>query len=153
MKKKKIIQTKDFSLQITSMADIFMILLVFLLKSFATEASSYTPANGIQIPTGTSKKPVPNAMTVEVLRSTISVDGIVITHLNDFLFDPQDIEQGGSSRTLTSIFLKMIKKNTDSKKILIIADKLTPASSMKHILASASSGGFEDFKFVIEQEK
>ena len=92
-------------------------------------------------------------MTVEVLRSTISVDGIVITHLNDFLFDPQDIEQGGSSRTLTSIFLKMIKKNTDSKKILIIADKLTPASSMKHILASASSGGFEDFKFVIEQEK
>jgi hypothetical protein len=41
---------EEMSLQITSMADIFMILLVFLLKSLSSGTIQIAPSKGLQLP-------------------------------------------------------------------------------------------------------
>lgn len=49
LKKKK--SSEEMTIQITSMADIFTIILVFLLKSYSTSAVNITPSNGLKLPT------------------------------------------------------------------------------------------------------
>ena len=43
-------QSEEMSLQITSMADIFVIILVFLLKSYATSSVNVNPMAGMSLP-------------------------------------------------------------------------------------------------------
>src|SRR5690349_6442819 len=67
-------ETGEMSLQITSMADIFTILLVFLLKGIATDAMQISPSNGTQLPEGTHT----SVLNDEALQIEISRDGILI---------------------------------------------------------------------------
>lgn len=62
-----------FKIQITSMVDMFVILLVFLLKSFSTSPVIISPKQGLRLPESTSP-----ADPVDVLKMVVSTDGIFV---------------------------------------------------------------------------
>src|ERR1700744_4294590 len=62
-----------FKIQITSMVDMFVILLVFLLKSFSTSPVIISPKAGLRLPESTSP-----ADPVDVLKMVVSTDGIYV---------------------------------------------------------------------------
>ncbi len=142
---------EDVSLQITSMADIFTILLVFLLKSFATDAAKITPHDNLTLPEAAQSQPLVEAMRVEILSNMILVDEKPTAELNQFLFDPKDLESNGTSRSLSTAFIHKARKHSleKSPRLLVLADQNAPFSTIKRVLASASNGGFEDFKLVV----
>jgi len=73
----------DMALQITSMADIFTIILVFLLKSFSTGISNLTP-NEIVLPEGTNGDEVTEMLKIEIGPKSILVDDKAVTKLEQF---------------------------------------------------------------------
>lgn len=81
----------DMALQITSMADIFTIILVFLLKSYATSAVNIAPTAGMKIPEGQSLQPATEALKVEISEKSIQVENKPITQLKDFRFVADEI--------------------------------------------------------------
>src|SRR5580700_7385514 len=62
-----------FKIQITSMVDMFVILLVFLLKSYSTSPVIISPKEGLRLPESTSP-----ADPVDVLKMVVSTDGIFV---------------------------------------------------------------------------
>jgi biopolymer transport protein ExbD len=153
--KKKFIKKKtlgsDMVLQITSMADIFTILLVFLLKSFSTGASNITPASTLNLPETKKADPIADTLKVEISSKTILMDERPVMGLKQFQFEPLDLETDGTPRALNDALSRQRKKNTLQKypQMLILADQSTPYSTLKRVLASASNSGFVDYKLVV----
>ena len=153
---------EDMVLQITSMADVFTIILVFLLKSFASGAVTLSPAAGTQLPVAHAESISAEALKLEITETSIQVDGHPVLTLHAFRFDARDADaESGGSRVLMTALERERKKqaliagaNSDVKvdsKVLVIADSRTPYSTIKTALASAAAHGFSDFKLVVIQ--
>jgi biopolymer transport protein ExbD len=141
----------DMVLQITSMADIFTILLVFLLKSFSTGASNITPASSLRLPESKKANPIADTLKLEISPKTILVDEKPVIALNQFQFEPLELENDGTPKALNEALKHQSSKNTLQKypQMLILADQSTPYSTLKRVLASASGHGFVDYKLVV----
>jgi biopolymer transport protein ExbD len=108
---------KDFELQLTSMLDILVIILVFLLKTYATSTNSFSSMKDIQLPVSQSKNdPLdslhlivkPEAIyfeserVVEFVQTADSVGSADPT----YTLKPEDLDQNGVIRVL---FEKLVK--------------------------------------------
>jgi biopolymer transport protein ExbD len=157
LKKRK--SSEEMTIQITSMADIFTIILVFLLKSYSTSATNITPSNGLKLPTANSAEVQVESIRLEISENAVQVENQPINELHHFRFESKDIQTNGSSAALNKSLQAQKKKqllianmNSDVKadqKILIVADQRTPYSTLKSVLASAAISGYTDFKLVV----
>jgi len=84
LRKKKKPQSTEMSLQITSMADIFTILLVFLLKSYAVGALEVQPSRGLKLPTAQKSDLAESRLALEVSENSVQLDGSPILPLKGF---------------------------------------------------------------------
>ncbi len=151
--------TDEMTLQITSMADIFTIILVFLLKSYATSAIEVAPSGGMKLPVGNSKDIPVEALKVEISQGAVQVESKPIVQLENFRFSSGEVQGDSTSKSLSTALEterkrgKLISEaNSDvkiSSKILIIADQRTPYVTLKSVLASAAVNGFTDYKLVV----
>lgn len=151
------------ALQITSMADIFIIVLVFLLKSFATGSLAVTPSPGLRLPQAITDDSAVRALTVEISESSVQIENQVVSLLSEFKFRPQDIRSDGVVTKLDLALFTERKRqelisqsNSDvanDSNILIVADQRTPYATIKSVLASAAIHGFTDFKLVVVKKE
>src|SRR5580704_13479425 len=86
----------EMVLQITSMADVFTIILVFLLKSYATSSINITPAPGMKLPAAAVTEDQVEAIKVEISSSAVQVDDAVVANLKNFRFAASDLQNGMS---------------------------------------------------------
>ena len=156
---KKRHQPEDMALQITSLADIFVIILVFLLKSFATGSVNVSPAQGMKLPVAQGSEASVEALKVEISESAIAVEGQAVAELKNFRFDSADVQKNGASGSLSKALdrerqrqLMIAKANSDVKvdpKILVVSDQRVPYQTVKTVLASAALHGYTDFKLAV----
>jgi biopolymer transport protein ExbD len=149
----------EMALQITSMADIFMILLVFLLKSYSTALVNVTPTAGMKLPVANAESPELNALKVEISETAVSIEGNPAMTLDGFKVATGDVGTNGVSKTLAEAFEKERKRqlliaqsNSDVKvdpKVIVVADQRAPYSTIKAVLASAAIQGYTDFKLAV----
>jgi biopolymer transport protein ExbD len=153
--------SSDMSLQITSMADIFTIILVFLLKSHATSAIDISPSKGMRLPVGQDNQSVlslEEALKIEISENAVQLEGKPVIPLSGF----RVIKDGAADQKFGSLNESLARererekliseKNLDvkvSSKILIVADQRTPYSTLKSVLLSAASHGYTDYKLVV----
>jgi len=160
---KKTRVSSEMALQITSMADIFTIILVFLLKSFAMSPVNISPPSGMMIPEAQAGALNKEALKLEITQNGVQVESKPVLVLKNFRFAPGEILGNLSSQSLNTALEKehkrqelISKSNLDVKvdsKILIIADKKVPYVTVKSVLASAALNGFTDFKLVVVQKE
>ena len=148
-------QNQDMVLQITSMADIFTILLVFLLKSFSTGASAITPTRDMMLPEIKKGEQIMETLRVEVSENAIVVDEKPVTELRGFLFDPKDVEANGTPKSLFNALHTIRQKNTLQKfpRMMLFADQTAPYATIKAVMAAASLSGFAEFKLVVVEDQ
>lgn len=154
MKKKKKRGSGELALQITSMADIFMILLVFLLKSYSTSLSNIAPTAHLALPEVEKASVTPkDSLKIEVAKDIIMIDDKPVLKLSNFEFSAEE-QAGiaGSSPTITRILNEQRKRlpeaNMDSG-LVVMADEGTPYSTLKRVVASAAGSGFVDLQLLV----
>ncbi len=161
---KKAAQAQDMSLNITAMADIFTVLLVFLLKSFTTSAVTLSPSAGLVLPEVFSSNQVPtDALKVEISSTAVLIENQPVLDLKDYQFAMGDMDGNKTSKSLSQALAKERKRqmtiaqaNSQVKidpKILIVADQKAPYSTIKTVLASAAVNGYTDFKLAVVQNQ
>lgn len=157
VKKKR--PSEDMSLQITSMADIFTIILVFLLKSYATGALTLDASAGLLLPVARSGEEAVDTLKVEISEKGVLVEGKAVLSLEQFEFKQEEQDLNGTSKTLVSAFeteksrqIASEKKKQDPR-ILVLADQKTPYGTLKRTLTSAAYQGFTDFKLVVVEDQ
>src|SRR2546430_5475167 len=101
VKRKKM--SADMALQITSMADIFMILLVFLLKNYSATLSSLAPVSHAKLPIAASDTPAKDSLKVEISESAILIDGKPTVQLKNFDFYPGEVPERGAAGPLYKV--------------------------------------------------
>ena len=74
----------EVKLNITSMMDMFTIILVFLLKSFSTEGQLVTPATGLLLPTSSVERTAKEALCVKISNDNVVVENTIVLSRNDF---------------------------------------------------------------------
>ena len=157
------IMNDEMSLQITSMADIFMILMVFLLKSFSTSMVNINPTSGMKLPAAAGESADLSALKVEISEKSVSVESSPILPLVNFRVDKAEIQGNGVSKTLADEFetarkrqMLIAKSNSQvqiDSKVIIVADQRVPYSTIKAVLASAAIHGYTDFKLAVVKKE
>jgi biopolymer transport protein ExbD len=153
LKKKRKTLSSDVALQITSMADIFMILLVFLLKSYASSVTNVAPTAHLSLPEITkAKSQIKDTLKIEIAGDTVMIDQKPVANLKNFQFEESDSAPGGASASILKFLSDQRKMrpepNTESS-LIVMADQQAPYSTIKRVVASAAGAGFVDLQLVV----
>lgn len=145
----------EMSLQITSMADIFMIILIFLLKSVGSGLIEVTPSEGVLVPAAHASDGTEGAMKFEVSENKLLLDGAVVAEMKGFGFKQGDLESDGSSRSLGKALDQVLGQKGDKKEeatalpVVIVADRRAPYATVKAVLATAATRGYTNFNLAV----
>lgn len=158
-------------LNITSMMDMFTIILVFLLKSYSTEDISVAASGDLELPTSSTKKTPELAVNLVVSKSQIVVDGVPVMDLTrvpdednpgeDLLAVPDDEKNG---QLINRLFDRLQEKADQAKalgeasgssehefkgQILLQCDKTLPFAVLREVMYTAGQAQFGEFRFVV----
>lgn len=136
---------KKVQLNLTSMIDMFTILVVFLLKSYSAEGQIITISEALTLPKATVEQKVEMKLEIQVSNEAIVVDGDPVVAVNSEL-----LSTGGSIPALTTRLSDHMEYNRRMKgtiseedmKINIQGDVAIPAILLQRVMASSSEAGF-----------
>lgn len=150
-------QKNSFGLNITSMTDMFTILLVFLLQTYSTSDVEILPEAGLRLPASTTSTNPVEAIKLTVSKELVKLDKTKIADIKDSNFEVKDIDPNDTNFVLP-IFNELDKIAKDEKlkdnpavkegRILLQADASLPYSTLRKVMYTASMAGFPQLKLV-----
>jgi biopolymer transport protein ExbD len=134
----------SFELQLTSMMDVLVIIVVFLLKSYATSANNFASAPGLKLPISASQNNPPDSLQVIVTPEAITFENqrvleFVQTAAADFGTNPN----AAANYTFKPSDLDTKERNL---RILPLFDALTKARQQSEVLRQKSKARDADGK-------
>ena len=146
-------QGATFGLNLTSMTDMFTILLVFLLQTYSTSDFQVDPDRGISLPLSSISTNPTKALKVSLSKTELKIEGRTIASLtSDGTFAKTDLE-GSDDNFIKPLFTeleKASKENKDSSveegKLLFQADSSLSYQMLRKVMYTASMAGFPKLK-------
>lgn len=150
-----------FGLQITSMVDMFTILLVFLLKSYSSSAVNITPADGVKLPNSTTQSEAQEVLKLTVSKKGVFVDDVQVVAIVDGKFEANDLEASDDLfiRKLYETLDKQAEKargiasvNESMKfdgRVLVQADESLDYGTLKKVMYTSMLAGYADVKLAV----
>jgi biopolymer transport protein ExbD len=145
-------KNEQMALQITSMADIFVIILVFLLKSYSVEGLPYEPSIPLTPPVAKGRVEKTEALKVEIAKSAVALGGKNVAAIDGFKFGKSDLDAEGASATLRRALARARPSalaGPKGTKLIVVADEGAPYETIKAVLASAASEGYLDIQLAV----
>ncbi len=154
-------QKGTFHLQITSMIDMFTIILVFLLKSYASSAIDISPSKALNLPSSTAA-----GAPIEALKLMVSKEGIFVDDKNVLALVngelPKDVTDANDPKFIRALYdalalqvqkTKSIAKQNESVnfegKIIFQADRSLNYQLIRKVMYTTTMAGYSDFKFAV----
>lgn len=153
-----------FKIQITSMVDMFVILLVFLLKSYSTSPVIITPKEGLRIPESTATLDPVDVVKMVVAQDGVFVEEKKVLELEKGRFPAAAVDANDASfvRALFEALeeraklAKDISKVNDSfefdGKVLLQADRDLSYDVLQKIMYTSMMAGYADVKLAVAQK-
>lgn len=145
-------------LNITSMLDMFTILIIFLLKSYSAEGLLLTIPADIHLPQSTTQTSAEPGLIVEVTKSTLMVDGRqmdidlnAVTESDQLIID----ELYEHLMTKTRQYEVISKLNPDAGftgRLVLEGDREIPFKLLKKILYTCGQAGFINQSLAVFQK-
>lgn len=154
-------RNSTFGLQITSMIDMFTIILIFLLKSYTSSAVTAQPSQAINMPASTSAEAPVEALKLLVSSEGIWLDDKVILKFDHGALPAAALDQKDAKfiRPLYDALkaqadkTKGIAKQNDSVsfegKIIFQGDQNLNYQVLKKVMYTSTFAGYTDFKFAV----
>jgi biopolymer transport protein ExbD len=173
--------TKAFDLQLTSMMDVLVIIVVFLLKSYAASTNNFTTAPGMQIPISGSPDIPPDSLQVIITPEALTFEAERIVEFVQtgslsgsdaaYQFNAKDLDEDG--RRIVPLFDALVKardkaellrakstaRTEDGKPLpfegvlAITADKRVRYDTIRKIMYTAATAGYKVFRFLALQRE
>ena len=150
---------KGFDLDITSLLDILVILLVFLLKSYSASNVIINIPKNISLPSSDSREINTEGVMVQVSSDKIWVDDEQVLSTNDS--ESRIYDEDGMR--IIALYNELVKKKDAYKltqkavqgnqkftgNVNLIVDKQVKYSYLKKLMYTCASAGFKTYKFVV----
>jgi biopolymer transport protein ExbD len=158
---------EPLDVDITSLLDILVILLVFLLKSYNASDLKLEVAKDLKLPPSKSQAlghlapivQVSSNREVWINNEKIGLLGAGSGEKVDFLFDRLSVERKKideklkemKERSLASVDNAALKsKEANKKKVNIVLDQSLPYSVLRKVMHTSALAGFPEFKFIVQ---
>lgn len=152
-----------FEVDITSLLDILVILLVFLLKSYNTSGITMIVPQGIELPLSQSQSVNNPGVQIQVSKEKIWVDNIAVLDTENL----PNVVYDRAGRRIVPLFNELVKKKEEIKQLAkqapqakdfsgvanLIVDKSLKYSYLKKVMYTSAEAGFKQFKFVVMGEE
>jgi biopolymer transport protein ExbD len=143
-------------LNITSMIDMFTLMVVFLLQNYSAQGQLVTPAEGLQLPKSTVEKMAQEALSVKVSQNNIMVENNIVIDpeafktiltQKDFMIEPlYEVLSKYSSEAKRSAEMF---KGEFSGKISIQGDVEIPYNVLTRVMYTCGQAGFPVMNLVV----
>lgn len=150
-------QNSTFALNITSMTDMFTLLLVFLLQNFSTSSVEINPVNGMKLPVSNSYKNPVDVLQISVSMDEIRVSDKVVAHVQNRQIASADVDPQDSN-FIQPLFKELQERAKDPKakkgeeedngQLLLQADQNLPYQTLRKVMYTASMAGFPHVKLI-----
>jgi len=155
MPKRKVKKQEEAALIITSLIDVFVIVLTFLMRTISAEGNLMTSADNLVLPmSARAKSPTEVSLTIIGDQKHITVDdkqlmdtevvrkqdSLLIRPILDVLIKKRDEEKKAE-------LLGIIKEATG--KVVVQFDKNTPYDIVTKVMATCGYAGYSNIKFAV----
>ncbi len=146
---------KPPKLNITSMMDMFTIILIFLLFSFSSEPEMAGLDKDMQLPQSTSKTDFQDTIKLVLSQSTLKMGDEVVAQIeNDAIvgLDPKNLKSSGLFIRLSHRSETLSKETVGPEgphPILLLCDRRLPFKTINQITKTAALAGFPNFQFAV----
>jgi len=149
-------RTTHFTLKLTSMIDMFTILLVFLLKNFSAEGQIMSVAPDLRLPESTAQKAPERASIIAVTNDFVLLDGERIAKINDVvasdkLLIPELMSELQKKRQLSEKIGQIHSQMAFTGKISIQGDRELPYLVIKKIMFTCGQVGFNEMMLAVSK--
>lgn len=144
--KKRREKPEPMELDITSLLDILVILLVFLLKSYNASNLKLDLVKSLAIPDSKARKLGAHAIIVQVDKNS------------DIWIDKKNIGKVKGAEKVEALY-DVLRKRRDvanvpgaktAKSINLVLDKNLPYTDMQKVMHTSALAGYTDFKFIVQ---
>lgn len=136
---------QDFELQLTSMMDMLIILLVFLLKSYSTSTVSFATSPSIRLPSSNAVEQPANSTNLVIEPTAITVDGQKII---DFAASVSAATGSPVTAENATYEIDRVLMADSGRRILPLYDALVKVREQSELLASKASWHDKDGKTI-----
>lgn len=142
------------SLKLTSMIDMFTILLVFLLKSFSAEGQIVTISPDLRLPESTAQKSPEPASTIAITDEWVLLDGDQIVTVKEVMSLNKLLIPGLATglenlKTVSETVGQMTMDMGFTGKISIQGDKEIPYQLLKKVMFTCGQIGYNDILLTV----
>lgn len=161
--------TNDFDLQLTSMLDIFVIILVFLLKAYVSTSTNFSTTRNLALPVSISPDVPELSNQIFIARDAILLDQEKVVNLVGAKLKSSDLDR--DRLTIRPLFAALMKarekenamksnvaataekKKVDSGKefsaaIAIQTDRQAPYDLIRKVIYTAALAGYGEFRLL-----
>jgi biopolymer transport protein ExbD len=141
-------------MNLTSLMDVFTILVFFLLVNSASTEVLETPKQ-IKLPDSVVEEKPRETVVIFVSREEVTVQGEAVIRVDEILAMPgEDIEPIGARLTALSEKVIGLKTRTvaESQEVTILADRSVPFRVIKSVMSTCTSRGYERISLAVLQK-
>ena len=147
----------EVRLQLTSMMDMFTILLVFLLKTYSTQGQLINPSQDLTLPSSAVQQPPELGLDVTVSGDWILVNGKPVEQTRNLLSLPGFV--------IPSLQEELLKYSTEAEKmealygakfsgkVTIQGDKYLPYNQLIKVMATCGQSNFPNMRLVVYRQE
>jgi len=144
-------------LNLTAMVDVFVVLLIFLLKSYSAEGNILTTDKGLELPVSTSNLPPQVTLTVTVTQEAIyvedkKVEEVKTIHESPDLLIPslaQELKYQVERARFIAGFNPTVKFEG---KVTILGDRGLPFLVLEKVMYTCSTTDFQEISLAVFQK-
>jgi len=146
-KSKAMVRGKDkkVTLNLTSMIDMFTILVVFLLKSYSAEGQIVTISDEMMLPQSTAQQSIELNLEIVVTNTVILVDGDPIVAVDEMVLSQGNPIPELVARLMDHMeYTRQMRGTTDGEemKVNIMGDVATQAILLQRVMSSCAQAGY-----------
>ena len=156
--KKKKSKNSQVTLKLTSMIDMFTILLVFLLKSFSTEGQVITISDDLKLPESTAQKVPESASSISVTAEWILIDGKQVASVAEVISSNELLINGLANelkkqKAISESVGELSDNIGFTGKISIQGDKEIPYQLLKKVMFTCGQTGYNEILLAVIQKE
>jgi biopolymer transport protein ExbD len=147
-------------LNITAMMDMMTIILVFLIKSYASSSVNMTASDDLKPPISTTRLTPKDTIAITITKKAVLVDDRAMVTLNNGVIASSDLS-GRLIMPLDSALKKKVDKAKQieerggtvfSHELTVIGDKRIPYDLLMSVLYTAGQNELENYRFIVIQK-
>jgi biopolymer transport protein ExbD len=171
-----------FELQLTSMMDVLIIIVVFLLKSYATSTNTFNTVPGLKLPISKTQDIPPDSLELIITPESMTFENEKILEFlttaanagssdGTYSFKPIDLDEGGrrviplydalvkARQKAELLRAKSVKRDEHGNPLpfegvlAIQADKRIQYDTIRKIMYTAATAGYRIFRFLAMQRE